>query len=78
MSKPFILLANDDGVNSKGLHVLWDALSELGEIVTVAPRFEQSAASHAITIRKPIKVEKLGDSTEFVLDEKGICYLYIR
>ncbi|RKY99601.1 MAG: 5'/3'-nucleotidase SurE, partial [Candidatus Hydrothermota bacterium] len=56
-----ILLANDDGVNSEGLHVLWDALSELGEIVTVAPRFEQSAASHAITIRKPIKVEKLGD-----------------
>ena len=61
MSKPLILLANDDGVNSEGLHVLWDALSELGEIVTVAPRFEQSAASHAITIRKPIKVEKLGD-----------------
>ena len=34
---PLILVTNDDGVSSDGIHVLADAMRTLGEVVVVAP-----------------------------------------
>ena len=55
-----ILVCNDDGVHSKGIHVLADALREIGEVYVVAPDRERSAAGHALTLHKPLRVEPFG------------------
>lgn len=45
---PRILVTNDDGVASPGLHALMGAMGELGEVSMVAPEVERSAVGHAI------------------------------
>ncbi len=55
-----ILVANDDGYASEGIQVLADALEPLGEIWVVAPTGEQSAASHSLTMNRPLRVQRLG------------------
>jgi len=51
-----ILISNDDGIDSYGIIALSKALAKLGDIYVVAPIFEQSAAGHAITMKKHLKV----------------------
>ena len=43
MNKPRILITNDDGIYSKGIYALWQAMNELGHTFVVAPENEQSA-----------------------------------
>ena len=57
-----ILVTNDDGVRSKGIRALAEALAPLGEIVTVAPTREVSAIGHALTLHHPLRLEHLRDS----------------
>jgi len=53
-----ILLSNDDGVEAPGLAALVEALaSPDNEIVVVAPRVEQSAKSHSLTLYEPLRVD---------------------
>jgi 5'-nucleotidase len=54
-----ILVTNDDGVHSHGIHALGGALAELGEVTIVAPHVEASAIGHALTLRRPLRVEQL-------------------
>lgn len=54
-----ILVTNDDGVHSEGIHALAGALSRLGTIVVVAPHIEASAIGHALTLRRPLRMERL-------------------
>ncbi len=56
---PRILVTNDDGVHSDGIHALADALNALGEVLVVAPHVEASAIGHALTLRRPLRMEKL-------------------
>lgn len=58
-SRKNILVVNDDGVYGAGLKPLARALGRLGRVVVVVPERERSAASHAITLHKPIRVRKL-------------------
>jgi 5'-nucleotidase len=58
MSKPLILITNDDGFTAKGLSELIDAVSEFGELLVVAPDQPQSGMGHAITVNKPIRFEQ--------------------
>lgn len=58
---PLILLSNDDGVNSKGIHTLIDILKPYGDIVVVAPEKGESGKSHAITINLPVRVAKVSE-----------------
>ena len=51
-----ILLTNDDGIDAAGLHAMYDAIADLGEVSVVAPARVQSATSHAITLHRPIAV----------------------
>ncbi|MBL7978997.1 MAG: 5'/3'-nucleotidase SurE [Bacteroidetes Order II. Incertae sedis bacterium] len=55
MSKPTILITNDDGIEADGLLVLAHAMKEVGEVFVVAPRTEQSAVSYMVTIRDPLR-----------------------
>ena len=53
----YILLTNDDGIEAAGLRQLADALIRAGHRVSVcAPAQQQSAASHSITLRRPLTV----------------------
>jgi hypothetical protein len=45
-SKPRILVTNDDGVESRGLLALKQALEPMGEVTVVAPDTNQSAVGH--------------------------------
>jgi 5'-nucleotidase len=45
-----ILVANDDGIDSPGLHALVLALSEIGEVVVSAPEENCSGASHSTIV----------------------------
>ncbi len=60
-SSPIILVCNDDGVRSEGIVALADALRELGTVYVVAPDRERSAASHALTLAHPLRIEKTGN-----------------
>ena len=53
-----ILLTNDDGIQAPGLNVLRKTLSEIAEIVVVAPDRERSATGHGITVYYPIRVDE--------------------
>lgn len=59
ISKPTILLANDDGIAANGLRTLADHLSDLGRVVVVAPDRERSAQSHAFTLDRPLRCEEI-------------------
>ena len=56
---PLILVTNDDGVNSPGLHALFNAMKQFGDVHIVAPDRERSAASRSLTMHRPLKVERL-------------------
>lgn len=53
-----ILVSNDDGVFSPGILALARVAGEFGQVRVVAPDVEQSAMSHAITVRRPLHYTK--------------------
>jgi len=54
-------VTNDDGVHSQGIHALAAALRPLGEVIVVAPHIEASAIGHALTLRRPLRLEQLSE-----------------
>ena len=64
---PRILVTNDDGIYSEGLRKLAEALKPLGEVIIVAPDREQSAASHALTLNRPLRLLRLQEN-EWIVD----------
>lgn len=58
---PVILVTNDDGVTSEGIHALAEAMKPLGEVLVVAPLQEASAIGHALTLRRPLRIEPVRD-----------------
>tara|TARA_B110000196_G_scaffold289172_1_gene274605 strand:+ start:57 stop:818 length:762 start_codon:yes stop_codon:yes gene_type:complete len=65
VSKPSILISNDDGIYAPGIYALWEAMSEIGKTTVVAPNTEKSAVGHAITISDPIRIEEVKRSNGF-------------
>jgi 5'-nucleotidase len=56
-----ILLTNDDGIHAEGLESLERIARTLSDDVwVVAPEYEQSGASRALTLADPIRVRQLG------------------
>jgi 5'-nucleotidase len=56
-----ILITNDDGVRSDGIRALAHALEPLGQLIVVAPLAEASAIGHALTLRRPLRLETISD-----------------
>ena len=56
---PRILVTNDDGYFSPGITALATALRPLGEVVVVAPEREASAVGHALTLRRPLRLQEI-------------------
>lgn len=57
VSKPTILVVNDDGITAPGIKALMDAMAHIGRVVVVAPDSPQSGMGHAITIGKPLRLD---------------------
>src|SRR5437763_5446170 len=62
-----ILITNDDGYRSAGLTVLAGALGDVGEVTIVAPVQEASAIGHALTLRHPLRLERIAEGV-FAVD----------
>jgi 5'-nucleotidase len=56
---PRILVTNDDGYFSPGIAALAEALRAIGDVTVVAPQTEASAVGHALTLRRPLRIEKI-------------------
>jgi 5'-nucleotidase len=60
-----ILVSNDDGIDAEGIYALVTVLKDIGEVTVVAPRKEQSAVGHGITMSIPLRVTKYNKHGEF-------------
>lgn len=54
-----ILVANDDGIDERGIHELAEALSQAADIYVFAPDSQRSASGHGITVAKPVTAEEV-------------------
>ena len=59
MSKPVILVTNDDGIVSPGIKALVEVMAKFGDVTVVAPDSPQSGMGHAITIHDPLRIQKM-------------------
>jgi 5'-nucleotidase len=59
MEQPLILVCNDDGVTAPGIAALVESMRPLGHVVVVAPDSPQSGMGHAITMNKPLRLERV-------------------
>jgi 5'-nucleotidase len=57
-SRPKILITNDDGIESRGILALKQALEGLGDTTVVAPDTNQSAVGHQKTLMRPLRVRE--------------------
>lgn len=56
LAKARILVTNDDGIQAKGIRLLFEIAKSLTDDVwVVAPEQEQSGASHSLTLRRPLR-----------------------
>ena len=68
-----ILVTNDDGIDSEGLRSLSHSFKELGEVYIVAPDRERSAVGLAITLERPLRVERVDGRTFSVNGTPADC-----
>jgi 5'-nucleotidase len=64
---PRILVTNDDGIYSEGIRKLAEVCREHGDVTIVAPDREQSAASHALTLNRPLRLLQIQED-EWIVD----------
>jgi len=76
MTRPVILVSNDDGVHAPGIVALAAALAPLGRVFTVAPATEQSATSHSMSLSRPLRLQRLS-STRFAVDGTPADSVYV-
>jgi 5'-nucleotidase len=60
MTRPLVLCSNDDGVDAPHLTALVDLIEPFADVLVVAPERQRSAASHAITLHKPLRLTEIG------------------
>jgi len=68
LNRARVLVSNDDGIHAAGLKLLEKVLKPLArEVWVAAPETEQSATSHSLTLRRPLRIRKL-DERRFAVD----------
>ncbi len=66
-----LLITNDDGWFAPGIAALARALCAEHELYICAPKFNQSCVSHGLTLKKPMRVEKI--EIEGVSAAEAVC-----
>jgi 5'-nucleotidase len=56
MTRPLVLVSNDDGYRALGIRSIAEALSREFDVVVCAPDNEQSASSHSLSLNRPLRV----------------------
>jgi 5'-nucleotidase len=60
LAKARILVTNDDGIGSPGIKLLEEIARDLSpDVWVVAPEQEQSASSHSLTTRRPLRMSEI-------------------
>jgi 5'-nucleotidase len=75
-SKPFILLSNDDGVMAPGISALAESLVDIADVMVAAPDRERSAASHSISLDRPLRVDQIRPNV-FGIDGTPVDCVYL-
>ena len=68
MSKPLILVTNDDGISAPGIRALISVMAEIGNVIVVAPDSPQSAMGHAITINNTLHLNKISSENAAITE----------
>jgi len=68
-----VLVTNDDGIAAPGLAALLKALREIASPVAVAPERDNSAVSHSLTMRRPLRVQQVEENVYMVDGTPADC-----
>lgn len=60
----YILVTNDDGIDSRGIKALVEVMKKLGKVIVVAPDRQQSAVGHALTVASPLRANAINRNGE--------------
>ena len=71
-----VLVSNDDGLWSPGLQTLVSAIEPIAEVWAVAPDREQSAASHAISLHRPLRMHRIRER-QYAVDGTPTDCIYL-
>jgi 5'-nucleotidase len=74
--RPLVLVANDDGYRAGGLGLLAEALRAVADVFVCAPEVEQSAASHALSLHRPLRLFAHGNQV-FSVDGTPADCVYV-
>jgi 5'-nucleotidase len=76
-ARPLVLLSNDDGHTSAGIRKMRESLLAAGaQVIVLAPENEQSAASHALSLRRPLRLTAVSTDV-FALDGTPADCVYV-
>src|SRR5687767_592426 len=73
MASPLILVTNDDGVHAPGIKALASALAAVGTVYVVAPDREISASSQSLTLKHPLRAERVSENVYCVDGTPADC-----
>lgn len=76
MTRPLVLLSNDDGVAAEGLEALRVALSVHADVVVCAPEINQSATSHALSLGRVLRLRQVREGV-FAVDGTPADCVYV-
>ncbi|QRN41742.1 MAG: 5'/3'-nucleotidase SurE [Neisseriaceae bacterium] len=68
-----ILICNDDGYQAKGIGVLAEVASKFGNVRVVAPDRNRTAASHSLTLHKPLTIRQAENGFYYVSGTPTDC-----
>ncbi len=71
-----ILVTNDDGIHSEGLHILCEVLRKHWDIKVIVPDRERSAISHSFSMHIPIRARTLKDDTVITDGTPTDCVMF--
>jgi len=72
-ARPLLFLTNDDGFFAEGLQAMARGLRGLGRLVIVAPDREKSASSLALSLRRPLRVQRISRDVHAVDGTPADC-----
>jgi 5'-nucleotidase len=76
MTRPLVLCSNDDGIDAPHLNALATLIEGFADVLVVAPERQRSAASHAITLHKPLRLTEVGPR-RFALSGTPVDCVYL-
>lgn len=75
MTKPLILITNDDGIHAPGLRLLAESLEPLGEVIVYAPDRQRSAVGHGVSLHQPLRIIEIKPGWHMVDGTPADCLI---